>query len=494
MRLFVFASLIAGVLVVALLAPPAAHDPPPYDPIAHARATVNEVANLEAVIPPACYGSTEGGRNVCWTCHTDGVMPNPVSDWELQTAYSFSDAARVNHWTNTQVDRRRAAAEISDAEILRWIRQDNLTPLREHLARRSDYPGFVPDLDLHRGFDGEGFALDGSGWRAVRYKPFPGMWPTTTGGAGDLMIRLPRAFRVDADGVESRAIYRDNLAILEKAIASDPRRSDDEIDLADHYAGGASDVPVERYLYPAGTEFLHTVRYLDPDEPTLLARRLRELRYMRKIRRLDRWAILREQEREAEEKDEGALPRFAGSPEVGLVGKGAWQIQGFIEDAHGRLRLQTAEEHRFCMGCHGPIGVTVDRTFAFARKVPGDEGWRPQDPRGIPDAPQVGHDEPETAAYLARAGGCDAIGADPRCDATGRIVPTRSRALLLDKAYLTIVREQSFDRGRDPVLAPAARSLSRIEREETGLSGDQVRLDGRLWLDWDSAAATHSSR
>ncbi len=35
------------------------------------------------------------------------------------------------------------------------------------------------------------------------------------------------------------------------------------------------------------------------------------------------------------------------------------------------------------MGCHCPIGVTVDTTFALARKVPGATGWRHQDLRGL---------------------------------------------------------------------------------------------------------------
>jgi hypothetical protein len=58
---------------------------------------------------------------------------------------------------------------------------------------------------------------------------------------------------------------------------------------------------------------------------------------------------------------------------VGLLNDFGWQLQGFIEDAEGRLRLQTQEEHLFCMGCHSNIGVTVDQTFSFPRKVPGKE-------------------------------------------------------------------------------------------------------------------------
>src|SRR6185312_12067946 len=67
----------------------------------------------------------------------------------------------------------------------------------------------------------------------------------------------------------------------------------------------------------------------------------------------------------------------------------------------------TDEEHRFCMGCHGTIGVTIDQVFSFARKVPGAGGWRTQDLRGLHDRPQVGHREPELVTYFSRVQGGD---------------------------------------------------------------------------------------
>ena len=45
---------------------------------------------------------------------------------------------------------------------------------------------------------------------------------------------------------------------------------------------------------------------------------------------------------------------------VGYKNAFGWQLPGFLEDAKGRLRLQTVEEHRFCIGCHGGIGVTAE--------------------------------------------------------------------------------------------------------------------------------------
>lgn len=85
----------------------------------------------------------------------------------------------TNHWENLFADRSAVIEGISDAEILAYIREDNYTPLREALAARTDYPGWRPDLDFNQGFDQDGFAADGSWWRAFRYKPFLGtFWPT----------------------------------------------------------------------------------------------------------------------------------------------------------------------------------------------------------------------------------------------------------------------------------------------------------------------------
>ncbi|XXX78655.1 hypothetical protein WMF30_07755 [Sorangium sp. So ce134] len=514
-----------------------------YDPLATAAARAGRAGNPEASIPPMCYATTAGGANGCWTCHTIGIGPNTLADHDLQSAYSFSDAARKNPWTNLLEDLSAAAARTSDAEILEYIREDNYAPLRKALAARADYPGYVPDLDLEAGFDGEGFARDGSGFRAVRYKPFPGSFWPTNGSAGDVFLRLPAAFREDASGAPSREVYKLNLALLEAAIASPSPLSGEgaappagrevepvsellagfDLDgdgalepavtrvvrLPARYAGGAAGVPLRAWLYPRGAELLHSVRYLDPDRPTLLSARMKELRYARKVEEPDDWAIARAYEREAEEKAEGQPPFHAGGPEVGLRNAFGWQIQAFIEDEQGRLRLQTAEEHRACMGCHGAVGVAVDHTFSLARKVPGAAGWRHQDLRGMPDVPQAGHAEPEVLTYLRRARGADDYRgnaemlarffpggaldeAEVRRGAPGGdrdlaylVAPSRERALLLDKAYRALVRAQRFEAGRDVLLGSATGILRVVEVESTGLAEAQrVYLDGRAHLAW----------
>jgi len=506
--------------------------PGPVDPLAYARARRGQVINLEAGIPPPCYTATGPDSNPCWTCHTDSQAPNGMADWRLQQAYAFSEVGLRNRWHNLFVDRGPAIAAQPDAEILAYVRVDNYGPLRAALATRADYHGYRPDLDLARGFDELGFAVDGSGWRSYRYKPFPGAFWPTNGSAGDAFVRLPAAFRGQADGAPSSAIYRANLAILEASLASDPRVPDAAIvrtiepldervlavdldgdgrlstatttlrGLPTHYLGAAAGQRVRRGLYPEGAELLHSVRYLDPDAPGLIAARMKELRYMKKVQALDRWAMQAAYAAEQDARDEGRLPRARGSAELGLRGDLGWQLQGFIEDAEGRLRLQSDEEHRFCMGCHDGIGVTVDQTFSLPRKLPGAAGWRYQDLRGIPDAPQVGHDEGEILTYFRRVGAGDELRANTElltryfpggrldeaavrgaADLAELLTPSRARALALNKAYRAIVREQSFIRGRDALLAPAVHVHQLVDPEQTPTAG-AAHLDGRLQLAW----------
>lgn len=453
--------------------------PDTYDPLARARASAGTIANPDAHVPPQCFARTDGVSNGCWTCHTAEGSSDSEGDWMVQMEHS--GAPRVNRWDNLVRDRSSDIARISDAEVLAYIRTDNYTPLRKALAGRKDFPGYAPDLDLHGGFDGEGFARDGSGWRAIRYKPFPGTFWPTNGSTDDVFIRLPRTFRSEG-GVESREVYKANLAILEAAIATAPHR---DPGLPMHYSGDASGIPVRRFLYPDETELLHTVRYVDPDAPTLLSARLKELRYSRKT---------------------GMWMQKSHAQTANSLG---WLLQGFIEDERGRLRLQTDEEHRSCMGCHGGLGVTVDGTFAMARKVPGAEGWRHQDLRGIPDVPQAGHPEPEVLTYLSRVQGGDELRANGEMlarffpigildraevlraarggdrDLAWLLTPSRERALLLDKAYMALVREQSFEKGRDAFPESVVNVHPGIKNGSTDLARTgKVFHDGRLWLDW----------
>lgn len=471
----------------------AARPPEGYDPFELARKALGHMSNEEASTPPQCYAKVDGAANTCASCHTHSAAPNFADDWELQQNYSFTEYAKTNRWKNMFRERTEEVAAFSDDAVLAHVRQDNYRPLLAWLGAHPEAPGYAPDLDLARGFDADGFANDGSGWRAVRFKPFTGNLSADTGSAGDVFVRLPAAFRT------SPAIYRANLAILEAAITADPAKQPSELareveridetaagldldgdgvlgfatkvaGLPPHFAGGAAGVAVVRGLYPAGTEFLHTVRYLDPERPGLMATRMKELRYAKKTGFLSE----RDVAHAYMAAEEPNAPLYTGDALTGLTNGFSWQLQGYIEDANGWLRKQTDEEHAYCMGCHSNVGVTVDQTFAFARKVPGATGWRPQDPTGIPDVPQAGHTTGELAEYTMRA--------------PGRNELTAKRAIALDRAYLANVMEQSYVWGRDATTSPMKNVVAQVGRERsTGLGeADRVYRDVRLQLDWST--------
>ncbi len=508
-----------------------------YDPFALARATNRKVEHREAGIPSQCYTKTEGRSNPCYTCHTGVHFPNDMNDYLLQVEYAFSDEGLENHWTNLFEDRRKKAASYSDAEVLAYVRADNYAALRRVARQTKEFPGYLPDLDFEKGFDDAGLARDGSGWRAYRYKPFPGTFWPTNGSTDDAMIRLPEEFR-SLGGKYNRDVYIANLALLELAVASDPRSSDAEVTvpttqldetvlgvdldrdgtigvatkargLFEHYLGDATDVRVVRGLFPRGTEFLHSVRYIDPDQPNLIAKRMKELRYSKKTRFLDPSQLLGVYNAERDERDAGKLPVIRGDALSGVRNDHGWVLQGYIEDEKGRLRLQTHQEHAACMGCHSNLGVTVDNTFSFVRKVPGQDGWAYQDLRGIPDVPQLGHGRPEFLEYLERVGAGDefrendevkqrffegdevksrevrraAPGGDK--DFAWLVAPSEERAMRLNRAYMALVEKQRFDLGRDAPLAPPTNVFRKIEAPSTGLvERNLVFQDGKLHLDW----------
>jgi hypothetical protein len=516
-------------LALTTTAPPAEHDP-----LALSIAMRDEVENLEAAIPVMCYTSTEGRSNPCWVCHTRGTRPTPWVDANLQAAYAFSDVGVENHWLNVFEDRTERIAAISEEEILAYIRTDNYTPLMESLAEREGYLGYRPDLDFRQGFDDEGFANDGSGWRALRYKPFPGSFWPTNGSTDDVFIRLPEMFR------ETRELYRVNLAILEAVVASDPTMEDATLvrevepisevvagfdldgdgelspriteirGLPAHYAGAAAEVQTLRGAYPRDTEYLHSVRYVDPDAPGMIATRMKELRYSRNTNALSRGVRWQRFEHERDEREDGIVPSYGGSGVAGMTGILGWRLQGFIEDENGWLRAQTDEETRFCMGCHGVIGVSVDGTFTLARKLPGVEGWRYQNIEGIQDAPQAGHDQPEILTYFERNRAADELRANAEMlerffDADGNVDraavlraapggdrdlawllgPSRERALTLNRAYRTIVMDQDFVHGRDANVLPMENVHRSVENGDTELgAAENVYSDGVMHLDW----------
>ena len=162
----------------------------------------------------------------------------------------------------------------------------------------------------------------------------------------------------------------------------------------------------------------------------------------------------------------------------------------------------------FCMGCHTSIGSTIDKVFSFARKVDGPEGWGYIDLRGMPDAPNAGETEGEILTYLKRVGG----GAEFRnndemerrwfnrdgsvkvdlvkkADVYTLTTPSRERALTLNKAYRTIVKQQDFTRGRDASVRRPRNVFAKVKNGTEPLK-KQHRYRWDIRLDWEPARKT----
>ncbi|RLL65132.1 hypothetical protein [Paenirhodobacter hankyongi] len=517
--------------------------------------TATVLANKTAYIPPQCYTRTEDAQgavhNPCQTCHTLPRSPNFVSDPDLQQDYAIPGPALENPWTNLFVDRRAAVAATDAEEIRDWVRADNYLGAdgRPVLAARLDrlppewdangdgaWAGYRPDASF--AFDDAGFdhGPDGrmTGWRAFAYVPLPGTFWPTNGSADDVLIRLPEAYRQTSDGSENLAVYKANLAITEALI----NRADVVIEPMDegrlgvdldrdgslgtatrvvfafaplegvtmHWAGRAGTLgpkvaPLAAGLYPLGTEFLHSVRYLDPrPEGVTMAPRMKELRYMKKTS----WQSYAELEEGAlaEKKEDADFPdrpkQFFGSAEAGIPNGMGWRLQGFIEDAAGDLRPQSFEETVFCMGCHGSIGTTDDSTFAFPRKISGPgafrDGWYHWTQKGLAGTPDLvradgqgdyahylrtNHAGDEfrsntevISAWLAQGDLTPEKAVALQADIAPLITPSPERAIALDAAYRMIVREQSFVKGRDATIAPQDETVwRRVEQDApTGIA------------------------
>ncbi|GAB4359744.1 MAG: hypothetical protein Kow0026_21580 [Oricola sp.] len=503
-------------------------------PSSTAMAAAGRIYNPEAPVPPQCYTAIKGTHNPCYVCHQsndDPTRTNFMQDGELQEAYNFSDAGLTNHYRNLFVDRSAAVAAVSDDDILAYIGEDNYSALAGYLRDR-EFGGWIPDLAGYEkgaaAFDEYGLARDGSSWVAFNYKPQPSTFWPTNGSTDDVLIRLPDRFRRLADGTVSRDVYFANLALLEIAFQDYESVSLPPVDEtaigADidgdgmlsvartmrrraSYLGAAGDEPVIRMTYPQGTEFLHSVRYVgvSRDGEISVPPRMKELRYMRKSRRLSLAALKSRYGNELQEKIDENLPRYVSLGDRGMDNGFGWTLLGFIEDADGTLRPQTREEQFFCRGCHTTTGANIDQTWAFPRKVRGAHGWGYIDYREIPDAPNVGGRDGEIATYFRRAGGGDEFRSNAEMlerwfngDGTvneealrGKtvydlITPSRERALALNKAYREIVREQSFIFGRDATITPPENVHAHIDSATAPTLPPDKRYKHDIRLDWEA--------
>jgi hypothetical protein len=556
-----FAVVFVGVGALAAIAAAFGRMDPVEAPIATATSGIapplRALSNPYAYIPPQCYVKTvdEAGRahNPCFTCHQASVPPNYVDDGDVQTSWSFATPAVQNRWTNLFVDRSAEVAAISDAAIDAYVAEDNYFTeggeirLRRLLAAAAPgfdadgsgaFDGYVPDCYFD--FDARGFDRDRggryTGWRVFAYYPLPGAFMPTNGSMGDVMIRLPEAFRARADGAEDYGVYAINLTVLEALV----RQRDVPISAVDERLwgvdldrdGSLGEATVIRFgasppmrwvglagrrseayravpgLFPRGTEFLHSVRYLEvrADGSVGMAKRMKELRYARKAQWRTPAQLRRQARYEAFERNDqpSLLRRPFGDAERGVGNGAGWIYQGFIEDASGALRPQSFEETTFCVGCHGGVGATVDSSFAFARRV-GAEAFRGgfYHPRergleGLPDPPRA-DGETEYAFYLAHNGAGDDFRANDEVrarffdadgelradavealvrDVTALLIPSAARARTLDRAYLAIVRAQSFTRGRDATVRPLANASREVELDAP--TGNAAPLAGPL--------------
>ena len=490
--------------------------------------------NAESPVPPMCYTRHEAKFNPCYVCHQDPkrFFENLQSDFGLQAAYDFSDQGFANHWLNLFEDRSDRVAKISDHEILDYIREDNYSELSKRLRSRN-FEGWIPDLkDLELAgdaFDDDGFAKDGSGWVAFNYKPMPSTFWPANGATDDVMIRLPERFRTLRGGGYSRDVYAANLALLElgikryDSIGSLPVNEeivevdldgDGELGVAttvlrrSHFVGAADKHEVFDTMYPKGTEFLHTVRYIDVNGQGEVchSKRMKEVRYMVRNQERRRIQAADHYREEQLDKEAGKLP--SARPfvaERALESETGWLISGFIEGHGGRLRANTFEETFACMGCHNSVGSTIDKTFSFPRKIDGARGWGYINLKGMPDAPNVGETRGEIATYLDRVGGgsefrhngemverwftpegqLDFGAVAAAKDVYELITPSVEKAMELNKAYKVIVEDQDFVFGKDPTILPPKNVIKLVDPDDSPTLPAEKQFRWDIRLDWN---------
>lgn len=509
------------------------------------------INNKSAYITSQCYTKTQDGDgrlyNPCMTCHVNSKRPNYMDDWDLQENFSFNEYSKINRFTNLFKDRSDEVNAINDEAILKYVRKENYEGLAKQLQNlpttwdfnaNKKWDGYMPDCSFN--FDGEGFDRDDhnqfTGWRAFGYYPFLGTFWPTNGSTDDVLIRLAKPFQT-VNGVFDKTTYQVNLAIVEAMI----KESNITIELVDEsiwgvdlnkdgeineshqitykwqplnneymsYVGDAKKLYDEGRLhiagglYPEGTEFLHTVRYIDVNQTAQtiqMAPRMKELRYAKKYGWNSYPQIQNGMMAEIKERHDfpERLKTVLGNMEEGLDNGYGWKYQGFIEDKEGYLRPQTYEETLYCIGCHSTIGAVVDSTFVFPRKFDHHQaqmGWShwSQLKNGFKNIkePILADGRYEYSLYLQNNHSGDEFRDNHEVtekffesngtlktselealhnDISHLIVPSITRAIMLNKAYKIIVDEQSFIYGRDAHVLPLTHVYKEVKIDQkTGL-------------------------
>ena len=210
------------------------------------------------------------------------------------------------------------------------------------------------------------------------------------------------------------------------------------------------------------------------------------------------------------------LDVYTGNLETGINNKIGWFYQGFIEDKKGDLRPQTYEETLSCIGCHTNIGAIADSTFVYQRKFEKDSfnsGWYHWSKKGFKNIPdlKLENGETEYVRYLKENSYGDEFRTNEEIinkffkkdwqkdskniekdliaklenpdiklkqdwkfkldelekiknDISYLILPSKQRALELNKAYKVIVDEQSFIYGKDIHIKPALNVHKELEK------------------------------
>ncbi len=385
--------------------------------------------NEDPSIPIQCWVETNyGSQNACKYCHTNYLSDikhgNSFPIAEDQILYNFAspNLNKIN-WKNVispqEINERLEKENIkvpepNDPENLIYIRKNNwkiaflmARPYGDDSWNNVSNAGSVfqlfpalnpedllpftknepTDIERHGHIDREGFVKnkydDYTGWRAVNFFPYAIFTPLT-GSVSGIYIRLPKVF-MTKNGITDIEIYKKNLDLLEKNIKNESTDSK-------YYYGDASNISIKKGFYPVGTEFAHTLHYVDLNAdgevgtyldglyenaqkdyefPGTRSKRVKEIRYMYKWKDVDLDDI-------AEKEDEGEeIPKIIGQEGKGWIENGAgWILSAYIENRKGGLRPQTTEELLQCKGCHSSVGNTVDAVWSFQRKLPGDLGWQ----------------------------------------------------------------------------------------------------------------------
>lgn len=538
-----------------------------YPELIEASYKYRNLNNPAPYIPPQCYTVTKdkNGKvhNPCYACHTASTRPNYVDDGELQLVHAFSLDPRTNHWLNLFKDRRHAMAAISDDEIRQYIRRSNYFDLQGNIKLQSvlqhppqlwdannnqRWDGYIPDAWFN--FDNQGFDHDRqgkpTGWRAYAYYPFPGIFWPTNGSTNDVLIRLDLPFRQNSKGEYDARVYDVNLAIVEAMV----REQDVRIDPVDEHALGEVDIDkngsigiaskivydwaplknrqmwyvgkahelqqqgkldIAAGLFPVGTEFLHTVRYLDVDEhgDIKLSAHIKEVRHARKRQWLNYAWLKNHADAEVKEKNDfpNRLRTVRGNQEIGVSNGQGWTYSAFIEDADGELRPQSHEELSFCVGCHGGIGATVDGIFSYPRRFGYDsyqhgwQHWSQKSFKGVKEPLRM-DGKGEYSLYLERNHAGDEYRANQEVierffdkdgqlkpamlaamqqDISRLLWPSPQRAMQLNRAYRVTVKEQSFIHGRAALISPPSEVHRQLDEEQpTGVTEIQNALKLKL--------------